>query len=175
MAKLNYEALWKLMSDLVADLRKSGGFVPPQVMRDLRAAKTMIEIVRMDRSRSENLLRIDEYLANVESYLVPAAKRRLGQEYVDAWMDKLAEAQRSVQMWEMEAPRRLPVGVPRDKRWVRIKPSEEAPIEKIERLSEEMGLGHRIQEDGYVLVYGEEDEVKEFVKKTAELLRESGR
>jgi len=168
-SKLNYEALWKLLADLAADLRKSGESMPADVMKDLRNAKTMIEILKLDRSRSENLLRIEEYLNNVESYLVPIAARKFEKKYVDEWMSKIVEAQGSIQSFEREPLKRFPIGIPRDKRWIRIKPSEDIPTEKIKQFSKEIGLNHKIQEDGYVIVYGEEDKVKEFVKKTAKL------
>jgi hypothetical protein len=171
---MNYEALWKLMADLVAELRKSGESIPASVIKDLRSAKTMIEILKVDQSRSENLLRIEEYLNNVESYVMPTAKRKIGRKYVDEWMNKLAETQRSLQALEIEPSIRFPIGIPRDKSWVRIKPSEEIPMEKIKRLSKEIGLKHKTQEDSYVLVYGEEDKVKRFMKKTAELFHKSG-
>ncbi|MCW4020485.1 MAG: DUF2096 family protein [Candidatus Bathyarchaeota archaeon] len=161
------------MADLLAELRRTGETVPAKVMRDIRAAKTMIEILKVNQSRSENLLRIEEYLNNVESYLVPAAKSRFGTEYVEEWMNKIVEAQKSVQAWEPKPPKRFPVGIPRDKRWVRIEPSEEIPIEKIKHLSKELGLKNKTQEDGYVLVYGEEDKVKEFVKKTAKIFHKT--
>jgi hypothetical protein len=162
------------LADLVAELRKSGESVPSDVIRDLRSAKTMIEILRMDQSRSQNLLRIEEYLSNVESYLVPVAKRKFGERYADEWVEKVVEAQRSVRACEKKPPARLPVGIPRDKRWVRIMPSVEIPIEKIKQLSEEIGLKHMAQKDGYVLVYGEESKVRIFVNETAKLFPKSG-
>jgi len=161
------------MANLVADLRKCGEHISAQVMRDLRAAKTMIEIFRADTSHSENRLRIEEYLSNIELCLVPLAEKRLGKSYVDEWLQKIADAQKRLQDWKTKEARRFPVGVPRDKTWVRIKPSNETPIEKIKHVSEQFGLKLQTQEDGYVLVIGEEHKVKEFVKKIAELLRGS--
>jgi len=171
---LNYEARWKLLADLAAELRKSGEPVPPDVIRDLRSAKTMIEVLKVDRSRAENLLRIEEYLDSVESHLLSAAKRKLGEEYVDEWLGKVAEAQRGVRVCEPKPSRRFPIGVPRDKSWVRIKPSAEITLEKIKKSSKEIGLGLKTQRDGYVLVYGEEDKVKRFIHMTAYRLREDG-
>jgi len=160
---------------LVAELRKSRESVPSSVMKDLRSAKTMIEILKVDPSRSEHLLRIEEYLNNVESYLAPAAREKFGQEYVDQWMERVVEARKSDQPWEAESTRRFPVGIPRAKTWVRMESSREMPEERIEQLAEEGGLGFRTEKDGYVLIYGEEARLKRFVRKTAELLREGRR
>jgi len=145
-----------------------------EVVRDLRSAKTMIEVLKLDRSRAENLLRLEEYLGNVESRLLSAARRKFGEGYVDEWLGKVAEAQKGVRVCEPKPSRRFPIGVPRDKSWIRIKPSAEIPLEKIKKLSNEIGLGLKTQRDGYVLVYGEEDKVKRFINLTADRLREGG-
>lgn len=172
--KLNYEAVWKLMADLVAELRKVGESVPAEVMRDLRSAKIMIEILKVDRSRLENVQRIEEYLSNVESYLLSAARRKFGERYAEDWMEKVVEAQKSVQLFEKEPSLKFPVGVQRDRRWVRVKPSTEIPTSRIKQLSEKIGLEVRTQENGLVLVYGEESKVKRFIDELAQLFRKGG-
>jgi hypothetical protein len=170
-SKLNYEALWRLMADLVTQLRKSGESIPASVMKDLRSAKTMIEIFKVDQSRSENLFRVEEYLNNVESYLIPAAQRRFGVRYAEEWMGKLLEARKSDQLWETRLPNKSPKGLPRDKSWVRIGDIRGVSPERVIRLSEEAGLKYKVQEDGRVVVYGEESKVKIFIKKLARLSR----
>ena len=166
--KLNYDALWKLMADLIRDLKKRGESIPPQIMNDLRSMKTMIEIAKIDRSNSNVISRISEYLNNLESYLMPMARERLGQEYVDVLMEKIAEAQKKMPISEWRSERRFLVGVPRDKHWIRIKPTDETPLDVIIQISKEVGLKHEIQEDGYVLLYGEKEQIKEFIRRTAE-------
>lgn len=161
------------MADLVGELKKSGESIPDQVMRDLRAAKTMIEIMKVEPSRTENLLRIEEYFSNVESYIVSAAGSRLGEQYVHKWLDKVAETQKTRQSWELQQPKRFPVGVPRDKQWIRLKPSDDLPIEKIKRISKQLGLKSKAQDDGYILIVGADDQVREFIKKTAQQLRKT--
>jgi len=165
--KLNYQALWKLMADLITDLKKRGESIPPQIMNDLRSAKTMMEIAKIDRSNPRVVTRIEEYLNNLESYLLPIARESLGQEYIDILMEKIAEAQRNMTVHEQKPEKRFPVGVPRDKHWIRIKPTEEMPLETIRRISDEVGLKHEIQEDGYILIYGKKEQIKKFIRKTA--------
>lgn len=169
---MDYEAAWELMSNLIAELRKSGEEIPMKVMNDLRAAKTMIEIHKIDQSRSENLLRIEEYLANLESYLVPLTKKRLGEEQMNKWLDNLAETQRHAPVWESKPSKGFPIGVPRDSRWVRIEPSDKIPIEKIKHLTRQIGLKSKIQSDRYIIVFGEEQKLKQFVRNMAEILRQ---
>ena len=72
--KLNYYALWKLMADLIMELKRRGESIPPRVMNDLRSAKTMIEIAKIDRSSPQVTMRIEEYLNNLEAYLLPIAR-----------------------------------------------------------------------------------------------------
>jgi len=161
------------MADLVAELRRSGESVPSEVMKDLRSAKTMIGILKADQSRSEHLLRIEGYLKGVESYVIPAAKTKFGEEYADEWLKRILEAQGTVRALKEEPARRFPIGIPRNRLWVRMEPSGEMPREEIERLAKEEGLEFRTEEDGYILVYGEHNRLKRFVRKTAELLHES--
>ena len=169
---MDYEAAWELISNLIAELRKSGEEIPMKVMSDLRAAKTMIEIHKVDQSRSENLLRIEEYLANLESYLVPLVKKRLGEEQMNKWLSNLAETQRRASVWESKPSKGFPIGVPRDSRWVRIEPSDKIPIEKIKHLTRQIGLKSKIQSDRYIIVFGEEQKLKQFVRNMAEILRQ---
>jgi len=158
------------MADLVRELKRRGESVPPQIMNDLRSAKTMLEIAKIDRSNLEVTMRIEEYLNNLESYLLPIARERLGREYVDKLMGKIAEAQRDMSIPKQRSEKRFPVGVPRDKHWIRIKPTEEIPLDAIRELCEEMGLRRDVQEDGYALIYGEKEQIKKFVKRTARRL-----
>jgi len=160
------------MADLVAELRRSGESVPSRVMKDLRSAKTMMEILKVDRSQPDHLLRTEEYLNSVESHLVPVAKRRLGEAYIDEWTKRIVEAQKTVQPRDTEPTARFPIGIPRDKAWARIEPSREVPRRKIEQFAQEEELDFKVEKDGYILIYGEEKSLKRFVRKTADLLRQ---
>ena len=163
------------MSDLIAELRKSGETIPTKVMSDLRAAKTMMEVHKVDQSRSENLLRIEEYLTNLETYLVPMANRRFGKEYIDVWLKKLEETHTQSPKWEPRFPKNFPVGVPRESKWIRVEASEKISTEKIKHLAKQIGLKSKTQTDGCVLLFGKEQKLKQFVKNVAKLLREDNK
>ncbi len=87
---------------------------------------------------------------------------------MNRWMKKLKEAREKP---EVEVPAetasKFVPGLPRDKRWVRVQVSAETPREEIEELVKESGLACKMQDDGYMLVYGEEEKLKRFIKKTA--------
>ena len=56
-------------------------------------------------------------------------------------------------------------GLPREQKWIRVKPSAELPVERLKVLAEGSKLSHKSQDDGSFLVYGEEGRVRDFVKK----------
>ncbi len=169
---MNYEAIWKMLSDVITDLRKKGESIPADVRADLRSAKTMIEIFKVDKSHVENLIKIEEYLNKVESYVLPAAKRNFGDKYVEDLMGKIAEAESIIQTWEQRPPQSFPVGVPKGKRWIRLKLSDEIPLEKVKMLSDELELNYRVEADGCIVLFGEDEKIKMFVKKVAVVLHE---
>ena len=168
---MGYEELWKALADLYSDLRKKGELIPNEIMKDLRSAKTMIQILKADPTNIENIPRVETYLENLEFHLAPAAQKRFGTEYVDQWMKKLEEAKKRIcDEEEAAAPRFVP-GIPRGERWIRVQVSKETPQRNIERLAEENKLSYRIQEDGYLLVYGSDEGIKSFIKRLSKKFR----
>ena len=73
---MGYEETWKVLADLIAELRKKGEVIPASVMNDLRSAKTMMQIFKADPSHIENIPRIETYLENVEFFDVAEASAR---------------------------------------------------------------------------------------------------
>jgi hypothetical protein len=172
MWNMSYEERWKVLADLLTELRKKGEEIPTDVMNDLRSAKTMIQILKADPTHIENIPKAETYLKNVESYLIFTAQEKFGSDYVTLWMRKLEEARKVVKVeGKTEAAPRFVPGVPRDKHWVRIRISEYTPRKDVERLAEEEGLSHKMQKNGYMLVYGDGESIKTFVKKMAEKFR----
>jgi len=166
---MSHEAVWRTLADLLTELRQKGEQIPADVMNDLRSAKTMIGILKADLTHIENIPRVETYLENIEFQLISAAQERFGAEYVELWMKRLEEARR-VPEGRKIATRFVP-GVPRGKHWVRVEISEEAPQSEIEKFAEENRLSFKMQDDGYVLVYGKNANIKSFVKKLAERVR----
>lgn len=169
---MGYNEVWKTLADFLTQLQEKGETIPDEIIEDLRSAKTMIQILKADPARTENLARIEAYLENVESYLVFAAQDKLGVKYAEKWMQKIAEARvETHEEEETKAPSRFVAGLPRGKHWVRIQISEDTPRKEIEELAREVGLSHQMQQNGYLFVYGEDEKVKIFVKKMAEKIR----
>ncbi|UCC32972.1 MAG: DUF2096 family protein, partial [Candidatus Bathyarchaeota archaeon] len=162
---MGYDEAWMLLADLLTELKKNGEAIPANIMNDLRSAKTMIKILKADPTHTENIPRVEIYLENLEFHLVPAAQKRFGIEFVDRWMEKLEEAKKRIRDEEEEAAPRFVPGIPRGKRWIRVQVSKETPQRNIERLAEENKLSYRVQEDGYVLIYGRKESIKSFIKR----------
>jgi len=170
---MDYEAAWELMSSLISDLRKDDETVPAKAMSDLRAARTMMEVHKVDQSRSENLQRIEEYLTNLETLLVPIANKKFGKEYVDAWLKKLGKAYVPPTKWKPRLRESFPIGVPREDKWVRVEATEKMSTEKIKHIAKQIGLKSKTEGDGRVLVFGDKQKIKHFVKGVAGLLHEN--
>lgn len=168
---MSWDARWKVLADAITDLRRIGESIPPNIIRDLRSAKTMMEIIKADRPRPEHISRLEECLGSVESYILSAAESRLGSSYVNASLRKLYEVEKTHVHAEIETQTGFHPGLPREKKWLRIQASDEIPIETIRNIADEIGLESRIQEDGYVLIFGEEKKVKAFIKKMTEISR----
>jgi len=162
---MRYLAAWKVLEEMITDFRKRGVVVPAEIMSDLRSAKTMINVLKADPSRVDTSQKVDEYLLNVESYLVSEGQKMFGTGYVEEWLKRLDEASKKI--LEKEEEKTFILGVPREHEWIRVKPSTELPIEKLKTLAEESHLSYNVQNDGCLLVYGEDGRIKEFIKKMA--------
>jgi hypothetical protein len=163
---MGYLAVWKVLEEMILEFRKRGITIPVEVMDNLKSARTMIKILKADPSRGETMQKIEEYISTVESYLISEGQKKFGVEYVDKWLKKLDEANIRFPDLEEEETRFVP-GLPREQKWIRVKPSAELPMEKLKLLAKELNLSCELQGDGYLLVYGEDERLKEFVKKMA--------
>jgi len=163
---MGYLAVWKVLEEMILEFRKRGITIPVEVMDNLKSARTMIKILKADPSRGETMQKIEEYISTVESYLISEGQKKFGVEYVDKWLKKLDEANIRFPDLEEEETRFVP-GLPREQKWIRVKPSAELPMEKLKLLAKELNLSCELQGDGYLLVYGEDESLKEFVKKMA--------
>jgi hypothetical protein len=167
--QMSYKKKWKVLADLLAELQKGGEKIPADMISDLRSAKTMIQVLKADPTHIENISRIETYLRNVEAYAIIALEKQ-GTGNVEEWLKKLKEAKR-VENNEKKEADRFVTRVPRDKDWMRIQISEDIPREEMKKIVKEEELSYRIQKNGYMLVYGNKENIKSLVKKLAEQFR----
>jgi len=163
---MGYLAQWKVLDEMIADFRKKGITIPAEIMSDLRSAKTLINVLKADPTHMETSQKIEEYILSVESYLFNEGQKMFGNDYVEEWLKRLDEASKKV-LEEKEEEKRFILGIPREHKWIRVKPSTELPIKKLKILAKESNLSCDVQKDGCLLVYGEDERIKEFIKKMA--------
>ena len=166
---MRYDQVWKTLADLITEFRRRSESIPPEVMEDLRAAKTLIQVLKADPNRVENAPSIEMYLGNVESYLIFEAQRKFGQSFTEEWMQRIQKARESKTEDEKRtSSSKFVPGLPRGQKWVRVQVTQETPEKEILQLAEESGLSCRLQSDGYMLVCGEAERLRFFVRRFSE-------
>jgi hypothetical protein len=171
---MGYPSVWKVLEEMVTDFKKNEVTVPADIIGDLKSAKTIIRILKADPSCGENAQKIDEYLTNVESFLISEAQRRFGQAYVDGWLRRVDEAGRKV-VDEEEEETKFVSGVTGERKWIRLTPTKDLSLEKLKALARESNLSCRVQNDEHLVVLGSDAVLKDFVKKIAAMHKSKAR
>ena len=140
------------------------------MLNDLRGAKTIIQVLKADPTHIESISRIDTYLRTVESYAIFTLEK-YGKEKVEEWLKKLKEPEKQENHKKEETSNRFVSKVPRNKNWMRIQILEDISGDDMKKFVEENGLSYRIEKNGYILVYGDKENIKSLVKKLAEQFR----
>jgi hypothetical protein len=171
---MSYSAKSKLLEEIIVELRRKGLEVPDNILSDLKSARALMKIIKADsHGMSETAPRIEEYLGNVEAYVMAEAERWFAPEQVSQWLAALDLAsctgRVSGQEPEAEEPMRIIPGVPRDQKWVRVEPIAGLPLERLEQLASEAGLGFRRESSGRLVVFGADEAVKGFIRTLSKL------
>lgn len=161
---MGYLEAWKILEEMVADFRKRGRVVPAQVMNDLKSARTMIRVLKNDATCGEAAQKTEEYLGSVESYLISEGDSIFGATYANEWLERFGEARREVGR-EEEEETRFVSGLPREEKWIRVKPSAELAIERLKALADDSSVSYRSQDDGSILIHGKKEHIRDFIKK----------
>jgi hypothetical protein len=166
-------AYWKLLEEMTIELKKKGVAIPENIMGDLRSAKSMIKLHCTQAIGAGDVIqKAEELTANVEAYLVTEGQKVLGPEKVDSWLVRLEEANAEV-CEEPKPDDKFVTGVPRDQKWVRVEPINSLPTERILQIAKAQSLMVNPQKDGRLVIYGQPEFIKEFLKKmTAEAAKQ---
>ncbi len=165
---MTYKERWKILDNLVKYLSGRGEPIPKHLLMDLRSAKTLIQICRMKPEDPETVRRIEEYMDNVEFQLIAKVQRLEGEESAKKWMMRLEEARLPLEGEEETETSKPVYGVSRNKKWVRVSLDENLSEEKVVKTARSLGLEFRVEDEGKVTVFGEEEKIKTFIKKIAE-------
>jgi hypothetical protein len=170
---LSRETVWQTLDALIEEFRRRDEAIPSEVMEDLRATKSLIEVSRVKPTLSEDSTQIDVYLNSIEFYLIPKAQEKFGQKFADKWMKKLEKARKEVpkEKGTSSAVSKFLLSMPRDTPWVRVKISEDIGQEVVEALAKESGLQTSDKGNRYLLVYGDKEKLDFFMKKMTERFR----
>ena len=136
-------------------------------MNDLRSAKVMMQILKADATHEETTLKLEDLLRNIESYIIFTAQEKFGATVADNWLTRLEQAKKTESEEQEETTSKFIPGLPRDQSWVRIQTSQDLPLEQVQSLAKEHNLSSRAQHENYVLVYGNEKNMKAFLKNMA--------
>jgi hypothetical protein len=158
-------ASWKILEDMLINLEKKGVKIPENILADLRSAKSMIKLhCTQPQGAGDVLQKAEELTANVEAYLAEEAQKIFGPEKVDTWLRRLEEANAEV-CEEPASENKFVTGVPRDQKWVRVEPVKKLSTRRIEEIACELGLEIKPQKDGKMIVHGQQEKIREFIKK----------
>jgi hypothetical protein len=155
---------WKVVEEMITVLRGKGIVIPSETMTELQSAKTLIHVLEADPSRADTGQEIDKCLFNVESYVASQGQIMFGIEYVNEWLTRLDQAKETFEEMK-EEPKLLP-NIPRGAKWIRISPSTHS-IEDSKKLADELHLSCIVQNEGVLLVQGEDEQLRELVRKMA--------
>ena len=168
---MGYSETWKILEEIIIELRKKGLTTPETVMSDLKSAKTMIMLIdAAEEGRGEIGPKIEQYLASVEAYLMTEAQKWFPSERIDEWLRRLQGSSCDVcagqpKSTPEEKESRFVPGLPRDQKWVRVTPITSLPPEKLKQLAEESSLSVKPEKNNHLIVYGKAEDIKDFIKK----------
>ena len=161
---MGYLDAWKVVEEMIVDLRRRGILIPSDTMTELQSAKTLIHVLEADTAQANVTQEIDNCLFNVESYIMSKGQMAFGPEYIEKWFTRLDQVKEASEVTRKE-PKLLP-NIPRGAKWIRINPSA-LSIEESKKFADELHLSCIVQNEGFLLVHGEDEQLQKLVKKMA--------
>ena len=174
MNGMGYEAVWKILEEIIIELRKKGLATPQKVLNDLKSAKVFMKIMdASEKDRGETAPKIEQYLGSVEAYLMTEAQKTFPPARIEEWLRRLEEASCDTCVTcgvptEKNEKAKFITGLPRDQKWIRVEPLSILPAEKLKQLAKETNLSLREENDGHLTVYGTSENIRVFIKKMTE-------
>ena len=167
---MGHSETWKILEEIIIELRKKGHNTPENVMSDLKSAKTMIRLVdAAEEGRGEIGPKIEQYMASVEAYLITEAQKYFPPKCIDEWLSRLQDSLCDVCAGQIKTEdkeeTRFIAGLPRDQKWLRVTPISSLPAEKLKQLANKTNLTVKPEKDTHLIVYGKAEDIKQFIKK----------
>ena len=144
-------------------MRSKGKEIPPEVVEDLKSAKTLMTIQRVDAS-SLIMDDVEDYLRRTEAALLPNAENDFGKEYSNHWLQRIQEAKAKGLTETVRTQVGLVTGIPRDKEWVRVRVTELIDMAELKSMTNSLGLSFREEANDTAIVFGQPENVKAFLR-----------
>ncbi len=144
-------------------MRSKGKEIPPEVVEDLKSAKTLMTIQRVD-SSSPITDDVEDYLRRTEAALLPNAENDFGKEYSNHWLQRIQEAKAKGLTETVRTQVGLVTGIPRDKEWVRVRVTELIDMAELKSMTNSLGLSFREEANDTAIVFGQHENVKAFLR-----------
>jgi len=176
--RMSHIAKSKILEEIILELRGKGLQIPANVLTDLKSARTLMKVEKADaRGGGETEPKIDQYLGNVEAYVITEAGNQFPTEKVEKWLKELdlASCDSCITIVKEKEEMRMIAGIPRDQKWIRVEPIESLPLEKLEQMATDTKLGFRREKDGRLIVYGSPDCIKSYLRKMTETANGNGK
>lgn len=159
----NYAGVLGVFEAMIRELIEKGLKIPEKAVEDIKAARTLANILQSGQEDIDSIAKVLFYLQNVEIHLLPLAEAGVGREYADHWQNRMMDAYRAT----APKPARFSTyvsGVPKGEYFVRIKADELGGVPELDALLQEAHLSAAAQEDGYLLIRGRREDVSAFLK-----------
>jgi hypothetical protein len=150
----------------MVELRGKGIAIPQELVDDLKSAKTLASIYKTDSTALNVMNEMALYMDKVEPSLLSLAESEMGKEYADKWQNKINDTRMEVGE-KAAVPSRFISGISKSEHWIRIKTSNIIADLELSELLKKLNLSNKLQEDGYLLVYGNKENVKTFIREVS--------
>jgi hypothetical protein len=161
---MNYEYVWKVLEQLLLDLRRQGVTVPGELVDDLKSAQTYINIAKTDPTALEIVTEIELYLEKVESNLIYLAETDISPAYATESLKRISDARMQGLRQPVPPKSQYVAGVPREDHWVRLRTTDLISDEELTPLLNQFPVTVKPQDNGYLLIHGTQADVKAFLK-----------
>ena len=161
---MGYLDAWKVVEEMIVDLKGKGILISSDTMTELQSAKTLAHVLEAGTGQADVSQEIDKCFFNVESYIMSKGQMVFEPEYVEKWFTRLDQAKKAPEETKDE-PKLLP-NIPRGAKWIRINPST-LSVDESKKFADELHLSCIVQNEGFLLVHGEDAQLRELVRKMA--------
>ena len=187
---VNYGSVARTLEEFLKELIEKGMTIPPQVVADLKTGRSVLSIYKRMPEETDIESELDAIadvemkarisLQNVEMNLLSLADEKIGREYAEEWQRKINASYEDQTETSDNAEDAVSgtspyiTGVPKGEYFIRIKQTELAEVNGLDKLLVSYGLTSDSQADGYLLIYGRKEDVSAFLKEIRQLVGKMG-